>query len=163
MRSILARRLNVQALPEKLVIGPSAECELSVDSSFQIAMGRSLFLYVWHNDENQLYFLEGQADNLSRLDLERIANRNESVGYHFNLDSKMGRTEEECFATLAVAASLAKFTDGLILLADHPIENVPRGGYRWNEILEKIESYEGSPIEPTIKKTLPFDTEKGSR
>jgi len=64
---------------------------------------------------------------------------------------------------LAVAASLAKFTDGLVLLADHPIENVPRGGYRWNEIIEKIESYDGSPIEPRIKRSLPFDTEKDPR
>jgi len=161
VRSILGTRLNAETLPEQLVLGSSSSSELCFDGSFQITMGRSLFLYMWRNDENQLYFLEGHANNLSQFDLKTIANQNEAVGYHFNLDSKMGRTEDECFAMLAVAASLAKLTDGLVLLADHPFENVPRGGYRWNEIIDKIDSFDGSPIEPTIKRSLPFDTENG--
>ncbi len=140
-----------------LVVSRSPNRELSVDSWFQIRMGRSLFLYVWKNDGNQLYFLEGQANNVSQSDLETVADENEAVGYHFNLESAMGRTEEEPFVMLAVAASLAKLTNGLILLADHTIENVPRGGYRWNEIVERIESYDGIPIEPTKGVTFPLN------
>lgn len=60
VRSILATRLNAERLPEQLVLGPSSSSELCIDGSFQISVGRSLFLYMWRNDENQLYFLEGK-------------------------------------------------------------------------------------------------------
>lgn len=159
VRSMLGHRLNTVNLPDNIIVGQSPDGELKIGDSCKITLGRSLFLYMWPNDENQLYFLEGQAKNVSQADLETIANRNELVGYHYNLDSKMGRTEVECLAMLSTAASLAKFTNGLVLLADHAIQNVPRGGYSWEQIVEKIGSYDGNPIEPTMKRSLPSETE----
>ena len=137
-KALLASRLPCETLPDQLILSKPLSSELCVDGSFQITMGRSLFLYMWQNDENQLYFLEGQASNISRADLEMVARQNESVGYHFNLDSKMGRFENECFVMLSVAASLAKLTNGLVLVADNPIENLQIGGYWADQVVQKI-------------------------
>lgn len=118
---------------------------------------RSLTLSIWDIDGSELDHFRNHIHKIPIDQLKQIALQNARIGVYFNLDSKMARGPFETSMMLLLAVALAKLTDGLVVLPDHPVENVPQGGYQWYEIMELFRKYDRHPIEPMVTRELKGD------
>jgi len=160
MRELGACRPSLGITRNEVLLAACADGTTSIepDGLYYVPFGcRSLTLNIHDLTYTDFSHFRYNAERIPIEALKRLAEQNAKVGFYFNLDSKMARGRDETSLLLLLAASLAKLTDGLIILEDHPVENVPQGGYWWHEIMERFQSFDGVAIEPQIALGLRLD------
>lgn len=137
---------------------PQGDCTIQMDGLYIVPFGcRALSCFMIESEENEFDYLSSSVHNISKSDLRSLATKQEKLGFYFYIVSRMGRGHKESSMMLLLAASLAKLTSGLVVMEDHSVENVPRGSYWWNEIMDKMAVYDGNPIDPVIRGSLTIE------
>jgi len=151
MRDLSSCRASLGITESDILLKPIGDSKTSIDLEglYFVPFGcRSLTLNIRDLENMYLEYIPESTRRIPIAELKQLAEQNAKVGIYFNLDSKMGRGRSETSLLLLLAAALAKLTDGLVILPDHPVENIPQGGYWWHEIMERFKAYDGVAIEP---------------
>lgn len=160
MRNMASYRPNLNVTADDQLLTTNVEGITTIDRGvmYFVPFGcRSLTLSIWDVDGSELDHFRDHIRNIPTDQFKSIALKNAEIGVYFNIDSKMARGPLETSMMLLLAATLAKLTDGLIVLPDHSVENVPQGGYQWYEIMELFKKYGRHPIEPIVTRELKVD------